>query len=235
MLNKFDLVMPVKLVVFDMAGTTVKDENKVADTFSAAMQKYGYLVTVADVNPLMGYEKSIAITKMLHAHEPDISKITPQLVRNIHQEFISLMISYYQNAAFLEALPNAEVTMLALREKGIKVGINTGFSKDIAETIVNRLQWRDRGIFDYLIGSDEVAEGRPDPAMINHLMQLAGVTDAKEVAKVGDTEVDVREGQNAGCQYVIAVTTGAFTRAELEPYKPTHIIDDIREVIKIIN
>jgi phosphonatase-like hydrolase len=227
--------MSIKLVVFDMAGTTVKDENKVADTFSSAMKKHGYNVTVAHVNPLMGYEKSVAITKMLHEHEPDTNKITPQLVYNIHQEFINLMINYYRTTPILEALPHAEATLAALKYSGIKIGINTGFSKDIAETIVQRLEWCEKGLIDYLIGSDEVPEGRPDPAMINRMMELAGITKSEEVAKVGDTEVDIREGQNAGCKYVIGITTGAFTRAELEPYNPTHIIDDIADVISIIN
>ena len=227
--------MPIKLVVFDMAGTTVKDENKVTDTFSAALKAYGYTVPDSAINPLMGYKKIVAITKMLQQYEPDVTKITPELAGNIHEEFVRLMINYYQKAPILEALPNAEETMIALRKKGIKVGINTGFSKDIAETIVERLNWREKGLFDFLIGSDEVPEGRPDPAMIQSLMKHAGVTDSQEVAKVGDTEVDVREGQNAGCRYVIAVTTGAFTRSELEPYRPTHIVDDIAEVLNIIN
>jgi phosphonatase-like hydrolase len=227
--------MSIKLVVFDMAGTTVKDENKVTDTFRLALEKYGYNIAPAAINPLMGYEKRIAITKMLHLHEQDTIKITPELIDNIHKAFVSLMISYYQKAPVLEALSNAEATMAALHSAGINIGINTGFSKDIAETIVERLQWREKGIFDYLIGSDEVKNGRPDPAMIHQLMEFAGVTDAQEVAKVGDTEVDIREGQNAGCKYVIAVTTGAFTREELEPYHPTHIVDDIAEVINIIN
>ena len=148
--------MSIKLVVFDMAGTTVKDENRVTDTFSAAMKKYGYAVPDDAINPLMGYKKIVAITKMLHLHEPDAVKITPDLISNIHQEFVDLMIAYYQNAEVLEALPNAESTMKALRAAGIKVGINTGFSKDIAETIISRLQWREQELFDYLIGSDEV-------------------------------------------------------------------------------
>ncbi|MBD1391580.1 HAD-IA family hydrolase [Mucilaginibacter glaciei] len=226
--------MSVKLVVFDMAGTTVKDENKVADTFAAAMQKYGYTVPIDVINPLMGYEKSVAITKMLELYEHDKAKIVHELIGNIHREFIALMITYYQTAPVLEALPNAEDTMLKLRSQGIKIGVNTGFSKDIAETIVDRLKWREKGIIDFLIGSDEVPEGRPNPAMINHLMNLAGITDPLQVAKVGDTEVDVREGQNAGCKHIIGVTTGAFTRAELEPYHPTQIIDDIADVIEII-
>lgn len=226
--------MSIKLVVFDMAGTTVKDENKVTQTFKSALHQYGYDVPDHIINPLMGYKKIVAITKMLHLYEADASKITSVLIDQIHETFVRLMIEYYQQADFLEALPNATSTLLALKKTGIQVGINTGFSRDIAEVIIKRLEWREKDIFDYLVCSDEVAEGRPNPGMINRLRQLAGIAEADEVAKVGDTEVDIREGQNAGCKYVIAVTTGAFTRAELEPYHPTHIIDNIADVLGIV-
>jgi phosphonatase-like hydrolase len=226
--------MAIKLVVFDMAGTTVKDQNEVADTFRSALSKSGYELRLEEVNPLMGYEKKVAITKILNLLEQDREKITSELIHAIHREFVELMIAHYQQTATVEALKGAEETMATLKSRGIKVGINTGFSKNIAETIVGRLQWREKGLIDYLVGSDEVPQGRPDPAMINKMMELAGISDAQEVAKVGDTEVDVREGQNTGCKFVIAVTTGAFTRAELEPYHPTHIIDQVSEVLNII-
>lgn len=227
--------MPIKLVVFDMAGTTVKDKNDVTHTFQAALARYGYEVPAEVINPLMGYEKKVAIEKMLRHYEQDETKITTELINNIHREFISLMISHYEQADELIALPHAEEVMAGLRSNGIKVGINTGFSKVIANTIIKRMQWREKALFDYLVCSDEVEFGRPDPAMINRMMEEAGITDAQEVAKVGDTEVDIREGQNAGCKCIIGVTTGAFTRAELEPYNPTHIIDDIADVVNIIN
>lgn len=66
-------------------------------------------------------------------------------------------------------------------------------------------------------------------------MKAGNITDPLEAAKVGDTGADVREGQNAGCKYVIGVTTGAFTREQLELSNPTHIIDNIAQVIDIIN
>jgi phosphoglycolate phosphatase-like HAD superfamily hydrolase len=116
----------------------------------------------------------------------------------------------------------------------VQVGINTGFSRDIADTIVHRLQWIEKGLIDHVVGSDEVELGRPYPYMIQKMMLDGGIERPKEVAKVGDTEVDIREGQHAGCAYVIGITTGIFTRKELEPYHPTHIIDDIAQVIDII-
>ena len=226
--------MSIKVVVFDIAGTTVKDDHNVSKAFKAALEKYNYDVPLQMINPLMGYEKNQAITQMLHLHEPDTSKITHELVKEIHREFVKQMIHFYQFEPGIEPLPNVEETFAALHEAGVLVGVNTGFSKDIAETVINRLQWREKGLIDYLIGSDEVELGRPHPFMIEKLMRESGITDPQEVAKVGDTEVDVREGQSVGCKYVIGVTTGIFTREELEEYHPTHIIDNIAGVLDII-
>ena len=226
--------MPIKLVVFDIAGTTVKDDHNVSKAFKAALDKYNYNVPLELINPLMGYEKNQAITQMLRLHETDESKITVGLVNDIHREFVKQMIHFYQFEPGIEPLPNVEETFAALHNAGVLVGVNTGFSKDIAETVVNRLQWREKGLIDYLIGSDEVELGRPHPFMIQKIMQEADITDPKEVVKVGDTEVDIREGQSVGCKYVIGVTTGIFTRAELEEYHPTQIIDDIAELLDII-
>jgi phosphonatase-like hydrolase len=227
--------MPVKLVVFDIAGTTVKDDHNVSKAFQAALKKYDYEVPLDMINPLMGYEKNEAITKMLRLHETNQEKITVELVDAIHREFVMQMINFYKFEPGIEPLPNVEETFAILHKMGIQVGINTGFSRDIADTIVTRLQWREKGLIDYVVGSDEVQLGRPHPFMIQKMMLEGGINDPLEVVKVGDTEVDVREGQNAGCRYVIGVTTGIFTREELEAYHPTYIIDDIAQVIDIIS
>lgn len=226
--------MSVKLVVFDLAGTTVKDNNDVSKAFQSALEKYGYTVPLEMINPIMGYEKNEAITKMLHTHEPDQSRITSSLVSVIHKEFVAQMIRHYQFADDIESLPEVEDTFRALHDMDIQIGINTGFSRDIADAIVNRLQWREHGLIDYLVGSDEVERGRPYPFMIEKMMHEGGIDHADEVVKVGDTEVDVREGQNTGCLYVIGITTGAFTREELEKYNPTHIIDSLSAILPII-
>lgn len=226
--------MAVKLVVFDLAGTTVKDQNDVSKAFQFALGKYGYDVPLDKINPIMGYEKNEAITKILYSHEPEAAKITERLVADIHKQFVIAMIRHYQFSADVEALPGVEDTFEALQQMDIQVGLNTGFSRDIAEAIVTRLKWREKGLIDHLVGSDEVERGRPFPYMIQKMMLEDGIEDANEVVKVGDTEVDMREGQQAGCKYVIGVTTGAFSRKELEKYQPTHIVDHISAILAII-
>ncbi len=55
------------------------------------------------------------------------------------------------------------------------------------------LGWLKNNLIDYVVSSNEVPEGRPQPFMIKELMKRANVTDSKKVIKIGDTEVDVRE------------------------------------------
>lgn len=225
--------MSIKLVVFDMAGTTVKDKNYVGLAFQQAMKAHGYEVNIEVINPMMGYEKPIAIEMILQKEESDQTKITPALIADIHADFVAFMIDFYQTSADVVPLPNVENTFVQLKKMGIKIGLDTGFSRDIADIIISRLKWEDT--VDYMVASDEVPNGRPYPDMIKRIMAELKITDPMEVAKVGDTEVDVNEGLNSGCKYTIGITTGAFTHAELLPYHPTHIIDDIAEVLEIIS
>lgn len=225
----------IKLAIFDIAGTTIKDNHDVSKALQVALVKHGYAVDLAQINPLMGYEKNLAIGQLLQMQGLAAETISTQLINAIHADFVQQMLNFYTSGPVIEPLPQVEETLKALREQGVKVGINTGFSKDIADAIINRLKWREKGIIDYLIGSDEVELGRPHPFMIQQLMQQAGITDPLQVLKAGDTEVDIHEGQNAGCRYVVGITTGIFTREELASYHPTHLIDDIAEVLTIIN
>jgi phosphoglycolate phosphatase-like HAD superfamily hydrolase len=66
--------------------------------------------------------------------------------------------------------------------------------------------------------------------MILHLMRQLGIKDAARVAKIGDTEVDLEEGTNAGCSMVIGVTTGSCTRAQLESKPHTHILNSVADL-----
>jgi phosphonatase-like hydrolase len=223
----------IELVVFDMAGTTVRDKNFVGIAFQEAMKSQGYDIAIEAINPLMGYEKPLAIRMMLEVQETDGTKITGELVSKIHKRFVDEMIRFYRTTQEIAPLPNVEQTFETLRSEGIKIALNTGFSRDIADVIVDRLGWKDK--IDMLVASDEVPFGRPYPDMIRKIMAGLNISSAENVAKVGDTEVDVNEGLNAGCKYVIGITTGAFTREALLPYKPTHIIDDIADVVKIIS
>ncbi len=227
-------MIPIKLVVFDIAGTTVKDNGEIAIAFQQAMKEKGYIIPVEKINPLMGYKKTEAIGMMLKEYEPNAVVITEDYINSIHDRFLQLMIEYYSTTNELSPLPHTESVFAYLKEKQIKIGLNTGFSNSITDVIIDRLGWLKDGKIDYVVSSNEVAAGRPHPFMIQKIMQQARINNAKQVIKIGDTEVDINEGNNAGCFYSGAITTGAFTREELVRYEPSFIIDDLNELIAII-
>ncbi|MFI5188150.1 MAG: HAD hydrolase-like protein [Chitinophagales bacterium] len=227
--------MPVKMIVFDMAGTTVTDKNFVAGAFQNAFKKQGILISAEEINPLMGYEKKLAIQMMLEKHgmDPD-SYRDEEVVETIYNDFIEAMINFYEYSPEVKPAEGAEELFQNLKERSITIALNTGFPKDIADVIVNRFQWVQKGLVDDYIASDEVKKGRPYPFMIEKLMYRAGIDDPLLVAKVGDTAVDIEEGKNVGCSYNIAITTGAYKTGELESYHPTHIINSLLEIPSIL-
>ena len=66
-------------------------------------------------------------------------------------------------------------------------------------------------------------------------MQQLLIENAADVIKVGDTEVDIKEGRNAGCGLVVAVTTGAYLREQLNQHHPDYIINSLNELLPIID
>lgn len=225
--------MAIKLVVYDMAGTTVEDKDNVHEALINGFEKYNYTIDREDANTVMGIPKPIAIGTLLEKKFL-VKENLKETIDQIHQAFVEEMISFYKTDPSVQPTKNAEATFIALRQNGILVGIDTGFSRDIADAIFDRLKWKENKLIDLSVTSDEVANGRPFPDMIYKAMELTGVSSVDEVAKVGDTIFDLKEGSSAGCKYVIGITTGAYTRAELEPESHTHLIDDLLEVVNIV-
>ena len=227
--------MKIEMVVFDMAGTTVNDEGNVTAAFAGAMKGSGYEVPDHFINPMMGYKKPLAIKMMLEQFEQRPELITPELIEVIHSRFVENMLTFYRSSPNLYALPNVEAVFIELKDAGIRVALNTGFSRDIAELIIERLGWWKNGLIDDFIASDDVEKGRPSPMMITELMKRAGIDSAKAVVKVGDTEVDINEGKNCGCAASVAVTTGSFTPEQLRLHHPDAIITNMIDLLPIID
>jgi phosphonatase-like hydrolase len=225
--------MNYKLVVFDMAGTTVRDKGNVNDAFRAAFLESGIVVAAEDVDKVMGYRKveaiEIILKKYLEAMEYDAARINL-----IHDAFTEKMVSFYEEDTELAALPEVLETFSILRARGIKIALNTGFTRVITDVILKRLGWNEEAMIDAVVCSDEVQEGRPHPFMIRKIMEQLGIAEPAEVVKVGDTSVDVLEGQFAGCGLVVAVTTGAYTREQLLEYQPDQIIDSMQQLPALI-
>jgi phosphonatase-like hydrolase len=221
----------MELVVFDLAGTTVYDGDAVNASFRATLAAWGIEADPAAVNAVMGLPKPEAIRILLEQFGRPRG-VTPSAdhLHAIHADFTSRMRDYYATDPAVRAIPGASAAFAALRRAGIKVALNTGFFRPIAAVLLARLGWTSPTVIDADVTSDEVQRGRPHPDMIRHLMTRLSIANARQVAKVGDTRVDLEEGANAGCGLVIGVTTGSFSREQLEACPHSHIVGSVAEV-----
>jgi phosphonatase-like hydrolase len=222
----------IEMVVFDMAGTTVNDEDAVNRCVREALGAAGLAVSAADVNRVMGLPKPVAISMLIE--ENGRGADLGQRLEAIHGDFVARSIAFYRTDPSVREVEGASRVFERLRRSGVRVALNTGFDRAITDVILGRLGWSAGAPIDATIASDEVALGRPHPEMIRALMSRLGVGRASRVAKVGDTPADLEEGTNAGCGLVIGVTSGSHSREELASFPHTHLIDSIRDLPALI-
>jgi phosphonatase-like hydrolase len=219
--------MPIELVVLDLAGTTVRDDDAVNVCLRAALAQGGVPVTREAVNAVMGRPKPLAIRTLVEQEEGEAAGADARRIEALHADFMRRMIDHYRLHPDVREISPAGAVFATLRSRGIKVALDTGFNRPIAEAIFTRLGWSVPAVLDATVTSDEVARGRPHPDLIFRAMELTGVAQAGAVAKVGDTPSDLEEGQAAGCGLVIGVTEGTHTAEQLRVHPHTHLIPNV--------
>lgn len=211
----------VELVVMDMAGTTVHDGGEVPAAFRSALAAHGVAVTDEELAGVRGASKREVIGTLITRHQPDaLSSLTEE----VYAEFRAALAERY--AAGVRAVEGAEEVFDWLRRRGVRVALNTGFDRTITDLLLDALGWRE-GVVDAVVCGDEVREGRPAPYLIFRAMEATGAASVHRVMNVGDTELDLRAGWNAGVAWNVGVLSGAHPRERLERAPHTHLIESV--------
>ena len=215
----------LSLVVFDMAGTTIADSGQVPDAFSTVLDRHGITVDDAALRAVRGASKRDAIRHFVaQKHSTGVDAQTDR----IYTEFCDYLAQLF-NSGGVKAIAGAAGTFAWLRERKIKVALNTGFDRPTADLILDAVGWRN-GVADTIVTGDEVALGRPAPFLIFRSMENTGVTSVHEVMCVGDTVLDLEAGRNAGVRYAVGVLSGAHGKAQLEKAPHTHLINSVADL-----
>ncbi len=221
-----------ELIVFDLAGTTVEDNYDVHRCLQDAMSEFGVSISREEANDVMGIPKPVAIERLLRLHSKDTSE---SFIQEMHSTFIKRMTDFYRHDSGVKEKLGVSDTFWELKKANVKIAVDTGFDRVITSALLERMGWSRRGLIDVSVTSDEVVRGRPFPDLVYKAMQLTGVAESRTVAKVGDTASDIGEGKSAGCGWVIGITSGAFSREQLERENPTHLVHTVPELLFIFN
>ncbi|WP_437399122.1 phosphonatase-like hydrolase [Flagellimonas lutimaris] len=219
----------IELAVFDMAGTTVNEDNVVYKTVKAALGKHNVEVSLDTVLEFgAGKEKFKAIADILK--ETKNENVDPNAV---FQEFKEMLEEAYANLN-VTTYDGVEELFQVLKSKNVKVVLNTGYDHKTAQSLLNKLGWVPGEQIDALITADDVVKGRPSSEMIDKAMAMFKISESENVLKAGDSVIDIEEGKNANCGWTVGVLTGAQTREQLATADPTLILDSLADLAKVL-
>jgi phosphonatase-like hydrolase len=221
----------ITLAVFDMAGTVVNENNVVYKTLQRVINSAGYNNSLDFVlEHGAGKEKHQAIKDILKARE---GKNNDSLAASLFVNFKKELKLAYENLE-VSSYSDVEALMIDLKNKGLKIALNTGYDTKTAQSLLDKMGWVQGREYDVLVTADDVENGRPNPDMILKAMEYFEIMDASKVLKAGDSIIDIEEGKNANCGITVGVTTGAHTRQQLESANPTYVLDQLIELKSIL-
>lgn len=217
----------IQLVVFDLAGTTIEDDGAVLRCLVETAQTHNLPHSSEELNALMGMNKREVFQLLAERASGRDGIESERVASEALATFVDCMRGVYDRT--LRPMDGAEDTFVFLRERGIKLAIDTGFDNAIAGMIMERLDWPGR-LVDLLVCSSDVLRGRPAPYMIFRAMEQLNVLDVRRIIKIGDSPADLEEGCNAGCGEVIGVLSGAHTAATLGPLPHTRLLGSVADL-----
>ncbi|MBL8259349.1 MAG: phosphonoacetaldehyde hydrolase [Candidatus Competibacteraceae bacterium] len=220
---------PVQAVILDWAGTTV-DFGSLAPVaaFTRLFAVQGIDLSLEEARGPMGTEKREHIRRLCalprvaaawrdhYGESPDEATID-----RLYQDFIPLQIETIRDHARL--IPGCREAIAELRTRGIRIGANTGYSREMMEPLA--LAAAEQGYApDSAVCATEVPRGRPYPHMsLRNLIELE-VETVQAGVKVDDTLPGIEEGLNAGLWAVGVAVTGneiGLSLADWEALPPT--------------
>lgn len=202
-------------VIFDWAGTMV-DFGSFAPmgAFVEVFAKFGIEITTKQAREPMGMAKRDHIETILEMS--DVSQkfkhvygrnFTQTDVNRIYDIFVPL--NEKVAAKYADLIPGAADTITYLRNRGIKIGSTTGYTRSIMEHVLP-IAAKQGYSPDNLVCSDEVSKGRPASNAMRKCFADLQINNRELVIKVDDTEPGIGEGVSAGCLTVGVSLSGNF-------------------------
>ena len=198
----------IELAVFDVAGTTAKDDGLVVEAFTAAAVAMGVERETAQMSAMVDYVQATMgqrkIDVFLHLFDQNLEK-----AELAHEHFVQAYQDLTRQGA-LEEFEGVSEMFHELRAQGIGIAITTGFPREILDPIIDSLGWRE--LIDVSVAASEVAAGRPAPDMILRSLEMYnlltnGNYSVKNVVVLGDTMSDMQSGVAAGAPICLLYTS----------------------------
>jgi len=205
-------------ILFDLDGTLINTNELIIQSFLHTLHEYfPGQYSRNDVLPFMG----------------------PTLVETfgeIHPDAVDEMVASYRafnltnHDALVTEFEGVLETIVALKEKGYKIGIVTSKMFDV---VLKGLKLTKLDpYFEVIVALDHVEKAKPDPGPIQLAMEKLQ-SSPEETLMVGDNHHDIVGGKNAGVR-TAGVAWSIKGREYLESFKPDYILTNMKDLLAIL-
>lgn len=209
--------MTVKVIIFDFDGTIADTFDTIVRIANQLATQFGYKQTSPEE---VAQFQGLSSQKIIKLSGVSIFKL-PFLIRRVRAEL-------NQEISGISAFPGIKVTLVELKQRGIKLGIISSNSKTniIAFLELNGLQ----NVFDFIYtGAKLFGKSK----MINRLLKQENI-EAKAAIYVGDETRDIEAAVSSQVK-AIAVGWGFNSPEVLAAQNPDFLIQYPQELIDIVN
>ena len=213
--------MNIEHICFDLDGTLVKSDKTI---YKATLATLRHLSIKGDI-PEQKFNKMIGlhfvdIFNEFNLDVPDFEKFIG-IYKKIYFDFIDDSKLYNNVEDVLFSLKN---------DKDIKLSLLTTKGQDQAERIIKYFNLDNH--FDFIMGRREGIAHKPSAEPLLFICIELEV-DTKDTMIVGDTELDILCGKNAGA-ITCGVTYGYRTEESLKENDPDYLVNDFDEIILLL-
>ncbi|MBP0982697.1 MAG: HAD-IA family hydrolase [Oscillospiraceae bacterium] len=211
-----------KLVIFDLDGTLLNTIGDLAAAGNHTLAEMGF-----PQHPEESFKHFVGngIPKLIERMLP------PGHDKPTEERAYAMFTEYYSQhkSDLTKPYPGMRELVRELREKGVVCGCNSNKAHEFSAELVRQNYGGD---IAEVIGFGAGFQPKPDPGAALELIRRAGV-DPQEALYVGDSDVDIMTGHNAGID-VCAALWGFRSYEELAAREPTYFAHDAEELKKIV-
>ena len=211
----------IKHICFDLDGTLVDSKETILKSTKAALDSLSIRYDIPED----------IFNNMIGMHFVDIFKEL-KIEVNDFEKFLSIYKSlYFDFMKYSQLYPGVEEALSHLQKKGILISLLTTKMQEQADKIINHFKLQ--ASFNFIMGRRNGMKHKPSPEPLLYICSELLVK-PDETLIVGDTELDMQCGKNAGTK-TCGVLFGYRTSDQIENEKPDYIISGLDELRKVID
>jgi pyrophosphatase PpaX len=205
-------------ILFDLDGTLIDTNELIIQSFLHTLQHYyPDQYKREDVLPFMGP----TLVETFGSMNPDNIEEMIKTYRTFNISNHDLLVKEFEGV---------KETVIALKEKGYKIGIVTSKMSDVVMKGL-KLTALDP-YFEIIVALDHVEKAKPDPGPILMALEKLDST-PEETIMVGDNHHDIVGGQNAGVR-TAAVAWSIKGRDYLATFNPDYMLENMTDLLSIL-